>query len=398
MLRKYLKNNHRKMNGKENICIKLNAGILPAVLVICVLMLLALFAVYMTWSSESLFVAGINYRMGQYANMESACVVYRNDSTFIRKFERNPEYRLYAEDKSSVVQLTAGLWGLYEMITLKGEKENPVSYRLLGNIRHSEYACNFYYPNDHTSVIITGHTAINGEMCLPVSGIRSGQIRSEFFSGTPVDERKMKPSGRTLPPPLERSAGHIKSLFEDTGHILPFKGEKKFAGNNIEELEHLPDDALVIARKITVKENAVIKGQLFATDTILIKSGAVLEYPGGIFLAGDNPGRYIEIEEGCIINGYVIVDGNGKSDINYPNYRQSPGSEIRGMVYINGIAILHGCIKGPVFLQRAIFYSDYGYYNNTIYNAVIEENDTLVFPLWLNSRYGKKEIKWLEKE
>lgn len=385
------------MKGKENICIKLNAGILPAVLVICVLMLLALFAVYMTWSGESLFVAGINYRMAQYANMESACVIYRNDSTFIRKLEQTREYRLYPEDRSSVVRLTAGLWGLYEIITLKGEKEIPVSYRLLGNIRHSEYACNFYYPDNHTSLIITGNTTINGEMCLPASGMRSGQIRSEFFSGAPVDERKIKPGGRTLPLPLERSAGHIKSLFEDAGHILHFKGEKEFAGNNI-ELDHLSGDALVIARKITVQENAVIKGQLFATDTILVKSGAVLQYPGGIFLAGDNPGRYVEIGEGCIINGYVIVDGDGKSDINYPNYKQSPGGEIRGMVYINGIAILHGRIKGPVFLQRAVFYSDYGYYDNTIYNAVIEENDNLVFPLWLNSRYGKKEIKWLEKE
>lgn len=377
---------------------KLNAGILPAVLIMCVLMLLAVFAVYMLWSSESLFVAGINYRMAQYANMESACVAYRNDSAFIRQFEHNPEYRLYAEDKSSVVQLTAGLWGLYEMITLKGEKETPVSHRLLGNIWHSDYACNFYYPNDYTAVIITGNTTINGEMCLPAFGMRSGQIQSEFFSGTPVDERKMKQSGRTLPPPLEQSAVHIKCLFEDTGHILHFKGEKEFVGNNIEELDHLPDDALAIARKITVKENAVIKGQLFATDTILIKSGAVLEYPGGIYLAGSNPRRYLEIEAGCIINGYVIVDGDGKSDINYPNYKQCPGSEIRGMVYINGISVLHGCVKGPVFLQRAIFYSDYGYYDNTIYNAVIEENDNLVFPLWLNSRYGKKEIKWLERE
>lgn len=360
-------------------------------------MLLAVFAVYTAWSGGSLFVTGMNYRMAQLANIESASVVYRNDSTFIGKLERNPRYRLYEEDKASVVQITAGLWGLYEIITLKGERESPVSYRLLGNKWHSEYDCNFYYPDNHTAVIITGNTAINGAMCLPAFGIRCGQMQSEFFSGPPVDESKMKQSGRTLPPPLAQSAAHVRQLFEDTGNILHFNGRREFVGNNIEELELLPGDALLIADKITVAENAVIKGQLFAADTILIKSGAVLEYPGGIYLAGNNPKRYLEIQEGCIINGYIIIDGDGTSDLNYPNYKQFPGSEIRGMVYINGIAVLHGCIKGPVFLQRAIYYSDYGYYDNTIYNAVIDENTGLLFPRWLNSRYGKKEIKWLEK-
>lgn len=371
-------------------------SILPAVLMVCILMLLVVFSVYLAWSGTSLFVAGLNHRMAQHANMESACVLYRNDSTFLENFAETGEFQLYEEDKFSMVQLTPSLWGLYETVTIKGNKGQPQSCRMLGNIRHSGYVCGFYYPNQNNSVIITGNTVIQGDMYLPAFGIRSDQMQSEFFNGPPIDRSKIRKSENMLPPPLSASREYLKDLFEKRGNILYPDGKTAYVGSDTDDLQMLPSDALVVARKITVPKNSLLRGQLFATDTIIIGAGTVLEHPGGIYLAPDNPKRYLEIQSGCIINGYVIVDGEGESDVNYPNYRQFPQTEIRGMVYINGIAHLHGCIKGVLFLQRAVYYSQYGYYDNTIYNASVEEDTKVLFPQWLASRYGKKEIKWLD--
>lgn len=376
----------------------LEGSILPTVLIICILLLLLVFAVYLLWNSQRIVLAEINYRIAQNANIESACVLYRNDSTFMDQFTKSREFQLYEEDKFSVVQLSTSLWGLYETITIKGYHGKQESCRMLGNIRASLSDCNFYYSGNNNALIITGNTSILGTRCLPKLGIRSGQMQSEFFSGTPVDTKRIQTSEASLPPPLVQSTEHLKNLFELIGSIISEDGKTEFAGNHMIGLEQLPPNALAVAQKIIVKENSIIKGQLFATDTIIIGAGTTLEYPGGIYLAPDNPKRYLEIQSGCIINGYVIIAGDGNSDYNYPNYKQFPASQINGMVYINGVAHLQGSVKGPVFLLRAIYYSDYGYYDNTIYNAKIEENARLVFPQWLRSRYGKKEISPLTRQ
>ena len=73
-------------------------------------------------------------------------------------------------------------------------------------------------------------------------------------------------------------------------------------------------DVLVVGRTIRVGDGFRGRAQLLASDTVLIGQHVTLDGPSGVFVARENPDRYIEIGPYSRIEGYAIVDGDGKPD------------------------------------------------------------------------------------
>lgn len=374
----------------------LSGNILPTVLVVCVLILLLVLSVYLIWNGSNWLVAGINYRISGYDDVESAFVLYRNDSTFRKKLTEDGTFLLYDEDPASRIQFKSDFWGLYEKVTIRASKENVSSCRLYGTPNGWKEGVVFYYPDTGSPVTVAGSTVLKGEAVLPVAGIRSSQMGAEFFSGEIQEQTAGICSGTELPKPSDGIYTYLQALLQEPGRLLKSDGTWTETANEISELDYLPADAILIARKISVKKGAVLQGQLLATDTILIGEGAQLQYPSGLYAGGPSTSSpYIELAGGCTVGGYVIVPDAAVDTYASIQYRQSPQSTVSGLVYINGTAKIEGNIRGTTLVRKLVYSAGYEYYPDTFYNAVLEENTRTAYPAWLSVSHLKKEVKWL---
>ena len=379
---------------------KVKASILPTVLTLCVVILLLVLSVYLLWHGSSFFAYKIGLRIGGYDDIESAFVLYRNDSTFMESFREKSCYSLYIEEPAAQVELRRGYWGAYEDISIKGLRGDVTSRRLYGNANGWEEGVLFYYPDSGNPITVTGYASIKGKSTLPIAGIRSSQIESEFFSGKIVTENSTTPSKKELPPPVPEIESYIKELLQTPGRLLKIDGTEELAPQYISELDQLPIDAILIARSISVKAGARIQGQLFATDSIIIGAGASLKYPSGIYVGGSEKNSpYIEVANGCSIDGYIILQNGEESSYSSIQYKQAAQATLSGLLYVDGTAKIEGVVKGVAMAKKVVYTSKYHYYSDTFYNTIIEENSKIVYPAWLPVKHLKREIKWLnEKE
>lgn len=65
---------------------RLKAATLPMVLVLSVLILLVVLFVYSLWDMNFLYYSSFHYKIQQQENLNSAIVLYSNDSTFLTEY------------------------------------------------------------------------------------------------------------------------------------------------------------------------------------------------------------------------------------------------------------------------------------------------------------------------
>ena len=121
----------------------------------------------------------------------------------------------------------------------------------------------------------------------------------------------------------------------------------------------------------------------------------MLGYPSGVFVARDNPGRYAEIGPGSRVEGYAIIDGDGRPDIHSMNYHQDRTAVVRGLLWVDGTAQAQGIVSGCLVANRLAYYSSEGYYEDMLYDLTLLENPAAAYPLWATTHYRRKEAAWL---
>ncbi len=154
-------------------------------------------------------------------------------------------------------------------------------------------------------------------------------------------------------------------------------------------------DVLVVGRTIRVGDGFRGRAQLFASDTVLIGQRVTLGYPSGVFVARENPDRYIEIGPDSRIEGYAIVDGDGKPAIKRANYRQDRTAVLRGLLWADGAAQVQGVVSGSLVANSLVYYSSEGYYEDMLYDMTLLENPAAAYPLWAEAVYRRKEAGWV---
>lgn len=154
-------------------------------------------------------------------------------------------------------------------------------------------------------------------------------------------------------------------------------------------------DVLVVGRTIRVEDGFCGTVQLFASDTVLIGRRVTLDYPSGVFVARENLDRYIEIGPHSRVEGYAIVDGDGKPDVKRANYRQDRTAVLRGLLWADGAAQVRGIVLGSLAANRFVYYSSEGYYEDMLYDLTLLENPAAAYPLWAETAYRRKEAGWV---
>ena len=154
-------------------------------------------------------------------------------------------------------------------------------------------------------------------------------------------------------------------------------------------------DVLVVGRTIRVGDGFRGRVQLFASDTILIGQRVTLGCPSGMFVARENPDRYIEIGPDSRVEGYAIVDGDGEPAIKRANYRQYRTAVLRGLLWADGAAQVQGIVSGSLVANSLVYYSSEGYYEDMLYDMTLLENPAAAYPLWAVTAYRRKEAGWV---
>lgn len=405
---------------------KLKASVLANVLVVSTLLLLGMLALVSFFDlSENGFYAW-HQQEQQRAYMESAFTLYSQDSSLYERGRGKDScrYRLFEEDPASEVTFRRQMWGLYEVVTVENYNQSRKSVRLMGKGAPAFAGAVLYLPDNGRSLALAGNTRISGKISYPGNGITYTQIRSAFFSGTPVEPGQLKKSTAYFPPVLPESREELERLMRlpVTGEVrnlcrleVPFDEEiavlscgewisgTEFGGHivlhndkeiYIDSTCHL-DQVVVTAPVIIVGDGFRGSAQLLATDTILVGDRVKLVQPSGLYLSGSNPDRIVSIGKKSRLEGYLITEGPDK-DQRRAQCRIPSSAVCFGLVYVDGIAEVQGRVAGSLYMRESCWFAPEGYYSMVLYDAIVEENTGVVYPFWMEGPYERRCAGWAE--
>lgn len=411
----------------------ISANILATVLAVATLVMLVIAG------TLSLFDAagGASFRLIRYIgytdNVESAFILYSIDSTLFDTDLRHRQIRLFDSAPDSETTISATAWGLYEIVHVTAADTSVQSIRMMGKLSESTNSAAMYLADNRKALSLTGGSNITGRLFISTDGIAYSQLGSEFYSGSNVDPNDVFASESDLPdvdPYIESNIANIthktdiellnhnsnrpitlKNSFKsptillDVGHGVVGQGFN-LSGNIILSADTLKvtdkaelSDIIVYGRKVRICNGFSGSVQIVASDTIIVEGDARLTYPSGLFMCRGGASRYVEVGAGASVEGYVVVDGVLPDSLQTlarrPLYRQSEGSVVRGLVWIDGSAEVHGLVSGSLYSGTVDLYLQTGYHESTIYNASIIRQEVMAYPIWMLSAYQRKEIKWM---
>lgn len=404
----------------------LSASVLATVLVVCTLMLLGVLMVINLWNMD--LTRYYLYHHGEQlrANVESGFLLYQSDSTLQRRWAKDSSILLFDEQEESRVRFTRDRWGMYEIVRVQAGNGKRYSVRLMGKTWESDKKAILYIPENDRSFSLTGRTFLEGMIYLPRNGISYTQMRSEFFNGKRVKEESVRISEKEFPGMDEETCQQITDLLSYAGprEWLETPALKNSfseptrwieTGENLSGLSvegriilYAPDDlyleqdnclenVIIVGRKIEIADGFTGCIQVFARDTIILGNQVCLKAGSGLHVKQKGEGCLVKLGDRDEINGYVIVESILSNDEQKrANYIQPETSKVRGLVYVDGIAEVHGMVTGSLYARECYYFAPEGYYSGTLYNTILPGNPGVAYPLLMKGPHERKEVKWLE--
>lgn len=388
---------------------------LPVVVVVSVVILTAMAGLLVLWEHEMLlFARSCRLRQAR-ADVESVYTLYR----LYPRFEELTDpagFQLHDSLPGSRVLMTVEPWGLYEAVGVCTADSIVRTCRLFGT--HTDAARTLFYADGRSAVTLAGETRLRGQLRLPRNGLVYGRVGADFYRGKEIARLAIGLSEQTLPAPQATALSAVSKLFAGCNIPLstqlpdslvhPFRQDSVrcirlgnaqisdcvLRGKVILYADELRIDStcrlshlIVCARKITVGHGTHITSQLFARDTVIIESRAVLGYLSGIYA-----GVYAEVGDHVRIDGYAIVRDTVRRSKVSANYRQARTARLRGLLYVDGIAQVQGIVSGQVVVRQTAYFSPQGYYKDMIYDLTLLENPVTARPLWLAALQRKEAV------
>lgn len=403
----------------------LSASVLATVLVVCTLLLLGVLMVIELWNFD--LVRYNLYHQGEQAraNVESGFLLYSRDSTLSSRWEEDSTMLLFGQREESRVRYSRQRWGMYEVVEVRNGRHGSV--RLLGKKAESPWQATLYVPENNRAFSLTGRTFVEGDVYLPGNGISYTQLRSEFFKGKALDEKQIKTSADRFPALDEESLEVVNGLLDYTGErewlengsvlsrgfrdpVVRVEVGEYLSGARVCGPVILYASSMLFVEEDNSLENVIIVGdkiefadgfsgcvQVFARDTILLGNRVCLKAGSGLYVRQEEEKGFIRIGENCEVNGYVIAvakvsEGERKQVL----YYQPESSRVRGLLYVDGIAEVHGFVTGSLYARECYYFAPEGYYSGILYNAVLPGNPGIAYPLWMRGPYERRDVKWLD--
>ena len=355
---------------------RLRAFALPTVLVVSLLIQLLIMAAYFAFSLNVQRYSLYHRKKQLREDLKSALVLYCADSTLCMA-EDSVEINLFNRTDSVLVKV--GRWGMYESVKLSNKY--PDTYNVLvGRKSENNAKAAFWLCDRNRALSLAGDAMIEGLVYMPLSGINYTEVCSKYYTGKPITENMLRVSTVDLPAVDSMQLKYARQLCNMNASIV--------------ELSASVRDSIISGSTVRVKSGFKGSMQIFASDTVIIDDGAILEYPSGIYVDSGDRWPYVILKHGAEVNGYVIViSSNSDSQLRYPSYVQQSGAILNGLLYVNGSCSLNGVVRGAAYVKDCYYSFGENIYAGQLFDTRIMRSDSLAFPIFMEGPYQRKAIK-----
>ena len=292
-------------------------------------------------------------------------------------------------------------WGMFRKYTvISMAKKDSVRQDILMADRHLNTSPALYLRDNDTEFKIAGKTEINGNIFISGYGLKKTTItgNSGFyepkFTGMVFRSDKILPKVESFknsnPEASEllllediRETSLINS-FDRITKIIEVENileNIRLKGNIIlrskDTLSIMPsailEDVIIEAPKVVFRSGNQGNVQVFSTHEIELEKDVKLNYPSVLVVSSDDTSteKKIIVGESSVVEGTVILYGNGLIDENKNTLIIENDAEITGDVYCDGKLSLYGIVKGSVFASALLYKTDNSQYYNLIFNGKI---------------------------
>lgn len=292
------------------------------------------------------------------------------------------EYNIF-NNTGKKVQARVTMHGLYGLMEMKYELSSKMMERRVKIIgtRELPLTQGLVVPSDGG-----GYMTIGKDCCFESPIMLPDGIYRETMSTT-YRQRQYKPQVSSSPlffPELSTDAMvAAKEIFDEINDDIIILDSK----------DTIPD-MLVSARVIKVDSSFCNSVQLFASDSVVIASGARLNYPSGVFL--NSADGHVMLEDQCSVEGYMVVanmNNNNKPSGKHLSFRMDSSAVIRGLLYVDGTAQMKGHITGSAYVRTPMEITDKGISRMTVLQLTQTTNHGYAYPLLFRRNQCKKIIK-----
>ena len=248
---------------------RLRGFALPAVLVVSVLILLLILFAYSAVTMNMYRYDLYHEKKQLREDLKSALVLYCADSTLC-EVNDSSEVDLFAgHDK---VNVSVERCGLYERVRLSNDY--PDEYQVLvGRRNESDSKAAFWLCDRNRALSLAGDARIEGLVYMPLNGINYTEVNMRYYTGEPIQEEWLRISTKDLP--------LVDSVQLEHARALCRRDEQKV------ELSSLVRDTVICGSVVRIRKGFRGNLQIFASDSVIVEEGAMLEYPSGIYVHPD---------------------------------------------------------------------------------------------------------------
>lgn len=377
------------------------------------------------WNINTFYYIRYHFDKQQKMHLTSTLSILCNDSLLSEQMRIDKKYQLYEEDEHSSVYFDIYPWGLYECINMYNFDKTIHTVHIIGKSQDSYRSPAIWVCDRDHSISLSGEAEISGELFLPKNGINYINPSFDTFRGDIIPAAKIHTSNKDLPSvdstylqlmrdlrnpsvsvsqiPLEYhsfSNDVIYASVTDNEDIYA-KGRIILYGDKIHISSSCKiSDIILIARYVTIESGFSGALQIMASDTVEIEKNVYLHYPSGVYIHGNRDKAFLHIGSDSNIEGYAIIEGNAEGGNGFVadiHYRQEHGSQLTGLLFVDGIAHLEGSVVGAAYLKECYYLSGEKMYSGLIYNAKITRSENIAFPfLFKESKFNRKSIKKIE--
>ena len=343
------------------------------------------------------------------------------------RYHEPQSFDLFKEGGDTVV-IEKKPWGFYDFFRIEARhgRFQKASYFSVGHAPAAEGQSGLYLIDERRPLSVVGDTRISGISYLPQSGVQSAYIDrrgyrndSLFYGQRRPSEGKMPEVNVDLWESLEEISDYenqllwtesspLKQAFSsdtlvsiaarelvvtDTLQGFIYLQARRLIFDSLSHTQHI----VARAQVIEFRNGYQGSGQFFASDTIYVHSGAILNYPSVVFLNSERKRGLIHVAEKARIEGTVGLEGDPDRYYQRVLYIEDEG-EIAGMVYCHGFLEHYGTIHGHVIARKTLVNAPSSVYENYLLNATIDGSRRnpafLMPPYWFYTK-TQKVLAWL---
>lgn len=322
------------------------------------------------------------------------------------------------ESINSDIILHKSHWGIFDLVKVISQVKNETYQKLALMGGYNKQRPALYLQDMNRPLVVVGNTVISGNVALPKSGVKRGNISGHSYNGTQLIYGNMTQSNTQLP--LIKNLNYLKNIKENLydNDSLEFidiyevskltnsfnKNTKIFKQNEAIYLNYVQltgniiiqsdtlirinktavlHDIILIAPKIEIDDFVLGNFQAIATQKITVGKNSKLSYPSALIIVdelykvpeNDKNINQILINSDSEIKGIVCFLSNIESNAYQAQINIEENACVIGEVYCSQNIELKGMVKGSVYTKGFIANQNGSIYQNHIYNGKIRLED-----------------------